>query len=228
MRKIQFVNGEYYHIYNRTIEEVPLFRTEKDYLKFLRNLKDLNNKSFYEERKNIIATQGFKKLGSFLCKMEKVVSILSYSLITNHFHLILKQLTDDGISKFMHKLGISHTNYSNKINRRKGPLFQGPFKAIHINNNNYLLWLCGYINGNVEIHKAGESKSYKWSSFRYLLGLEENKILDDTGIILSQFSNQEGFEGFVKTVVNESRKRKDLEKYLLESLSEKEPSSLLS
>jgi len=48
MRKVQFVNGEYYHIYNRTIEEIPLFKTEEDYLKFLKNLKDFNNKSFYE------------------------------------------------------------------------------------------------------------------------------------------------------------------------------------
>ena len=219
MRKVQFVNGEYYHIYNRTIEEIPLFKTEEDYLKFLKNLKDFNNKSFYEERKNIIATKGFKELGSFLGKMEKVVSILSYSLISNHFHFILKQLTDGGISKFMHKLGVSYTNYSNKIHKRRGPLFQGAFRAIHIDNNDYLLWLCGYINGNVEIHKAGEAKNYKWSSFKHLLGLEESEILDDTNIILSQFDNQEKFENFVKTVINESRKRKDLEKYLLESLN---------
>lgn len=218
MRKVQFINGEYYHIYNRTIEEAPLFKTEEDYLKFLRNLKDLNNKSFYEERKNIIVAKGFKELSSFLGKLEKVVSILSYSLITNHFHFILKQLTDGGISKFMHKLGVSYTNYFNKIHKRRGPLFQGTFKAIHIDNNNYLLWLCGYINGNVEIHKAGEVKNYKWSSFKHLLGLGESEILDDTNIILYQFGNQEKFENFVKTVIDESRERKDLEKYLLESL----------
>lgn len=218
MRKIQFVNGEYYHVYNRSVEERQLFEIEGDYLRFLRGLKDFNNKSFYEERKKIIDSRGFKELSSFLTGQDKVVSVLSHSLIPNHYHFILKQIVDGGISKFMHKLGTSYTNFFNKKFGRSGSLFQGPFKAIHINTNEYLLWLFGYVNGNIEIHKIAEAETYKWSSYRYFLGLEKNEVLDDKNIILSQFSTLEELKNFVKMVIEESRKRKDLEKYLLEKL----------
>lgn len=219
MRKVQFINGEYYHIYNRSVEERQLFETEENYLKFLRSFKDFNNKSFYEERKKIIEAQGFKELSSFLAGQENVISLLSYSLIPNHYHFILKQLVDEGISKFMHKLGTSYTNHFNKKYGRSGSLFQGPFKAIHINNNEYLLWLYGYVNGNIEIHKIAKAETHKWSSFRHFLGLENSAVLDNTNIILSQFNNLGKLREFVKIVIEESRKRKDMEKYLLEPLT---------
>lgn len=218
MRKIRFINGEYYHIYNQGVDKRQIFKDEKDYLKFLRNLRDLNNKSFYEERKKVIASQGFKELSSFLAGMEPVVEISSYALIPNHYHFILKQVADGGIPNFMHRLGTSYTNYFNKKYDRSGSLFQGPFKGIHIDNNEYLLWLSGYVNGNIEIHKIAQAENYKWSSFKYLLGIENNEILGDTEIISSQFDKSGGFKKFVEIVIDESRKRKDLEKYLLESL----------
>jgi len=216
MRKIQFINDNYYHVYNKCIEESELFRDNKDYIKFCRNLKDLNNKSFYEERQRIIESQGFKELGSFLAKEEKMVDIISYSLSSNHYHLILKQLKDGGISEFMHKAGVSYTNYLNKKYKRSGSVFLGPYKAIHINSNEYLLWLCGYVNGNIEIHKISEAETYKWSSYRHFLGLENSEIVKNTNIILSQFNNQDSFKSFTKRVIRESRERKDLKKYLLE------------
>lgn len=218
MRKTKFINGEYYHIYNQGVDKRQIFKDEEDYFKFLRNLRDFNNESLYEERKNFIVHQGLKELSSFLAGMKQVVETSSYALIPNHYHFILKQIVDEGIPKFMHKLGTSYTNYFNKKYKRSGSLFQGPFKGIHINNNEYLLWLSGYVNGNIEIHKIAEAKTYKWSSFRHFLGLENNEILNDKKIILSQFRTLEDFKNFVDVVINESRKRKDLERYLLESL----------
>jgi hypothetical protein len=70
MRKIQFVNGEYYHIYNRGVEKIPIFRDEEDYLKFKRGLRDFNNQSYYEERAAIVRKYGFKELSSFFEKVE--------------------------------------------------------------------------------------------------------------------------------------------------------------
>jgi len=218
MRKIQFVTGEWYHIYNRSIEGREIFLAEEDYLKFLRGIKDFNNKSFYEERARIVKTYGFKELSSFLKQVEKVVDISFYSLIPNHYHFILRQLTAEGIPKFMHKIGTSYTNYFNKKYGRSGSLFQGPYETIHIDNNNYFLWLSGYVNGNIEIHKIAEAESYPWSSLRSILGSKGNEILSGTEIVLSQFENLEGYKDFVKKVIEESRKRKDLEKYLLEKL----------
>jgi hypothetical protein len=70
--------------------------------------------------------------------VEKVVVIVCYCLLPNHFHLILKQLITNGIPNFLHKMGISFTNFINKKYGRSGSLFQGPYKAIHIDNNDYL------------------------------------------------------------------------------------------
>jgi len=216
MRKVKFVNGEYYHIYNRGVDKRAVFIDEKDYQKFLRNLKDFNNKSYYEQRESVIEEK--KELSSFLEGLEKVVEIIVYSLAPNHFHLILKQLTDNGISNFMHKIGTSSTNYFNKKYGRSGSLFQGPYKLIHIENNDYLLWLSGYVNGNIEIHRIDKAESYKWSSFQNFLGKEQNKILGDMGIILSQFKDQQDYKNFVNRVIEESKTRKEMEKYLLENL----------
>lgn len=214
MRKVQFINGEYYHIYNRGVDKREIFLDEKDYQKFLRGLKEFNNKSYYEER--VKALEEKKELSSFLGGLERIVNIVTYSLLPNHFHLIIKQSADNGISNFMHKLGTSFTNYFNKKYNRSGSLFQGPYKLIHVKNNDYLLWLSGYINGNSEIHEIANSATYRWSSLKNFLEKGQSEILKDTSIILSQFKDLKNYKTFVAEVIQEGRNKKEMEKYLLE------------
>ena len=214
MRKIQLINGEYYHIYNRGVDKREIFLDEKDYQKFLRSLKEFNNKSYYEERVKVLEEK--KELSSFLKKLKRIVNIVTYSLLPNHFHLIIKQSTDNGISNFMHKLGTSFTNYFNKKYNRSGSLFQGSYKLIHIKNNDYLLWLSGYVNGNSEIHKIANSATYRWSSLKNFLGKGQGEILKDTSIILSQFKDLQDYKTFMAGVIQGSKNRKEMEKYLLE------------
>lgn len=222
MRKIEFVKNEYYHIYNRGVDKRETFLAAKDYEKFLNGLRDFNNLSYYPERKRVLMSStstfelNFKELDHFLDEQERVVDIISYSLIPNHFHLVLRQLQDEGVSNFMHKLGTSHTNYFNKAYNRSGSLFQGPYKAIHIDSEEYLLWLVAYVNGNPEIHGLGEAKNYSWSSLRYFLGEGECKFLGEISIILEQFESLKAFQNFVRQVVKESKIKKEIKKYLLE------------
>lgn len=218
MRKIQFINNEYYHIYNRGIDKREIFLDEEDYLKFLRSLKDFNNQSYYEQRAQIVRSSGFKELSSFLEQSEKIVEVVCYCLVSNHFHLILKQINNKGISNFLHKIGTSLTNFFNKKYQRSGSLFQGPYKAVHINNNDYLLWLSAYINGNIQIHGITNAQNYKWSSYKNYLKLENDEVLVNNEIILSQFKNIEEYKNFVEVVIKESKNRKDMEKYLLEKI----------
>jgi len=82
-----------------------------------------------------------------LNKVDKLVDVVCYCLNSNHYHMILKQKSNDGIKKFMHKLGTSYTMYFNKKLKRSGSLFQGKFKSIHIDSNEYLLYLSAYVNG---------------------------------------------------------------------------------
>ena len=201
-------------------------------------MRDFNNKTYYEDRLNalglskksvrVLHSDDFKRLGDFLKEQERVVNNVSYNMISNHFHFILQQLQDDGISNLMHKLGTSYTNCFNKKNERSGALFQGPYKAIHIDNEKYLLWLIGYINGNIEIHGLGKASDYPWSSYSAIRkelrsflnkeasGLSNLSVLSGLDIIKSQFASVEQFEEFVKMVIEDSRKNKEMRKYLLE------------
>jgi len=239
MRKVYFANGEYYHIYNRGVDKRNVFIDKKDYWKFFDGLRDFNNKTYYEERLQILGISkdnpkepssfDFKELGSFLQKQRKIVNILGYSLNPNHFHFIVQQLEDKGISNFMHKLGTSYPNYFNKKYERSGSLFQGAFKAVHVDNNDYLLWLAGYVNGNIEIHGLGNAENYPWSSYQVIFnelgslqgkGKERSSLsaLSGLGIIFSQFSSAKEFKDFVKQVIRESGENKKMKKYLLEAI----------
>ncbi len=239
MRDIDFANGEFYHIYNRGVDKRETFLDEKDYWKFFDGLRDFNNNSAYEERLSALSISkdspkppsgfDFKALGAFLEQQKKVVDVISYTINPNHFHLIVRQLMDNGISNFMRKVGLGYTNYFNKKNKRSGALFQGAYKIIHIDNNSYLLWLLGYVNGNIEIHGLGKAADYSWSSYRAIkkaLGAFCEKApsalpnlsvlsgLED--IVLPQFKNESEFKSFVEQVIKESRTKKEMEKYLLE------------
>jgi len=232
--------GEYYHIYNRGVDKRQVFMDKEDNWKFFDCLRDLNNETSYEERLSAIGmskhtirdlkSYDFKRLGSFLEEQNKIVDIISYTNNPNHFHLILKQLQNKGISDFMHKVGTSYTNYFNKKYERSGVLFQGIFKRIHIDSAEYLLWLLGYVNGNIEIHGLNKASDYPWSSFqaiwKELRSFQDDKtnslsnlsVLSGLDIIFSQFSSVEEFKDFVAQVIKESRENKKMEKYLLEAI----------
>ena len=77
-----------------------------------------------------------------------LVEIVAYCLNPNHYHLIVKQISEKGIERFMQKIGTGYTNYFNKRYERSGALFQGKFKSIHIDSNEYLLHLSVYVFEN--------------------------------------------------------------------------------
>jgi len=77
-----------------------------------------------------------------------LVEIIVYCLNPNHYHIILRQVSEGGVSKFMLKLSSGYSSYFNKKNKRSGSLFQGRFKAVHIDSNEYLLYLSAYVNKN--------------------------------------------------------------------------------
>jgi len=147
---------------------------------------------------------------------EPLVEIICYSLLPNHFHFILRQLKDGGISKFMLKLGMGYANYFNFKYLRSGSLFQGRFKAIHIKTNSYFFWLSGYINGNAEIHKICKTEKWSWSSYKDYLNLRRGTLCDK-GIILKDFKNIEEYKNLVNIIVKESTEIKNaIKQYLLE------------
>lgn len=224
MRETEFSNDECYHIYNRGVDKREVFGEEKDYLRFLKNMREFNNELTREQRicketelnsENSELSSVSSAMLEFFSSLPKLVEIICYCLNPNHYHFILRQLADNGIIKFMHKIGTGYPNYFNIKYNHSGHLFQGRFKAIHIDTNEYLLWLSGYVNGNAEIHKIAKAENYKWCSYQDYLELRNGTICNKE-IILSQFKNVEEYRKYVEMVVRESGKRKDLEKYFIE------------
>ncbi|KKR19076.1 MAG: hypothetical protein UT48_C0037G0006 [Parcubacteria group bacterium GW2011_GWE2_39_37] len=216
MRKFEFQTDEYYHIYNRGVDKRQIFVDENDFIRFLTGMREFNIE------KSIGSLRTLQALSACSCRhlepgeSTSLVNIICYCLNKNHFHFILKQQIENGITKFMHKISMGYTNYFNLKHERSGSLFQGPFKAVHINTNDYLLWLSGYINGNCQIHGLGDAKNYPWSSYKDYLYLR-NGTLCDKKPILEQFKGLNEYEKFVEMIVNDSSERKEeYKKYLLE------------
>lgn len=162
IRKITFVEDQYYHVFNRGVDKRSIFKDTKDIQYFLNRLADLN----IDDSGTKFTTQRFKRKGEKIhfLDQQKLVSIVAYCLLPNHYHLILKQESENGISKFMQKLGTSHTMYFNAKYKRSGSLFQGKFKANMIDGDFGLPVLSVYVNLNYIHHKINPKTSLVKSS----------------------------------------------------------------
>lgn len=214
MRKAQFVTGEYYHIFNRGVDKRSIFDGKYDYGRFMQSMEDFNT----TEPIGSIFEHSFRKrlqLGNPVSKLEKgkpLVGFVAYCLNPNHYHFILHQLVDRGIEKFMHKLGLGYTKYFNQKNRRSGVLFQGPFKGIHIDSNEYLLYVSAYVNLNNRVHSLGNGVSKSsWDEY-----FKNRAGFCDKGVILDQFKNFSEYRNFARGALKIMLERKEMNHLLLE------------
>ncbi|OGM57468.1 hypothetical protein A2955_04580 [Candidatus Woesebacteria bacterium RIFCSPLOWO2_01_FULL_37_19] len=221
-RKTIFANDEIYHVYNRGIDKRPTFTSRREYKRAVLTLDYYRyekpplrlSKALtinLEERKPF-----FENLRN---KSEKIVEIVAYCLMPNHFHLLLKQKLDNGISTFVSNFTNSYTRFFNTRNKkREGPLFQGVFKAVHIEDNEQLLHIQRYIHINPVVSFIVSAKNldnYEWSSLQEYVGLDE-KIICDKEIILDQFSSIKNYKKFLFDQINYARKLKEIEHLLIE------------
>ncbi|KKW39837.1 hypothetical protein A3I46_01060 [Candidatus Kaiserbacteria bacterium RIFCSPLOWO2_02_FULL_54_13] len=142
-RTFSFIPGEFYHVYNRGTDKRKIFMSLSERDRFLALLYLANQDDPVD----------LKLQGSTLLEIEErtgepIVEIVAYCLMPNHFHLLLREHEEDGISKFMQKLTTGYTMYFNKRHERNGSLFQGRFKATHAANDRYLRYLISYIHLN--------------------------------------------------------------------------------
>ncbi|MDO8572373.1 MAG: transposase [bacterium] len=219
-RKTPFVIGEFYHIYNRGVDKRNIFSDEQDVDRFMQSMDVFNVLepigSIYEK------TFEDKRFGSKASKSEKLVNFIAYCLNPNHYHFILEPLVDRGIEKFMQRLGTGDTKYFNNKYKRSGALFQGKFKSIHINSNEYLLHLSAYVNLNWRVHQLGRSMSKlvkSRSSWGEYTG-DERKGFCEKGIILEQFKNKADYKTFaqdsLESILERKADLKEMGRYLLE------------
>ena len=147
MKKIKTIKGEYYHILNRGNNKQPIFKDDRDRIRFLFLILYFQSPAiFYNLGRQVsyyVRHQMFNISEETIKKIidTRYVEIVSFTLMPNHFHLIIHELEEGGISRFMQRTLNSHAKYFNAINKTSGHLFQGPFKVIHIKDDNQLLYL---------------------------------------------------------------------------------------
>lgn len=222
MRRDKFVPDNYYHIYNRTIFKMPEFKNNRNCerlsqafllanwtestraFQFLRNHKDATIEDAFK-----IAEKG-----------ERLVDILCYVIMPDHYHLLLRERKEGGISQFVRKCDISIAKYINISNERKGTIFESRFQSKYIDTNEYLLHLSLYIHLNPLDFIFGKNwrshglknwqvqkkklLNYPWSSLNFFLNNQENKIISGTEIILDQFINSKEYDTFLREWSEES------------------------
>lgn len=144
-----YVEDGFYHVYNRGVEKRKIFLDDQDYKVFLKGLKlYLDPPKDLPTRKITIGDYSFQAPAKPLKNYHGEIELLSFCLMPNHFHLLIKQKSRNSIELFMRSLATKYSTYFNKKYDRVGTLFQGPYKAVLVDNDNYLLHLSRYIHLN--------------------------------------------------------------------------------
>lgn len=161
-----FIEDGYYHVYNRGVDKRIIFLNQYDCERFLFYLKTY----LTPQEDLLLQSQSNPGLLRFVSKsLHTEVDLLSFSLMPNHFHLLLKQHTEDGITKLMKRLITAYVRYFNTKYERKGPLFESIYKACNVESDSYLLHLSRYIHLN-PIKVSSEIDFRNYSSLAYFLG----------------------------------------------------------
>lgn len=228
MRKLKFVVGEIYHIFNRGAEKRDIFLSDSDRWRFLQGMylfndeKSSANLLFRLERDK--GGANFKTLKEFISNRQEerkqLVKIMVDTLMPNHFHFILEEIEEGGISRFMQKFCTGFTMFFNKKYDHAGSLFQGPFKAVHVDNELYLQYLLVYLNvinpgqliepnlkeeGPKDINEILKfAEEYSWSTHKEYAGLR-NSIIINKGILGGIFDAPEKYIEFAKAVLQDKK-----------------------
>lgn len=225
MQKPIFIENQIYHIYNRGVEKRSIFIDNQDYTRFIHCLFEFNDKNpvknFSRVEMNEFRSDSLRDNVAERKQKNKprklLVEILAFVLMPNHFHLLLQQKVDEGIVRFMQKIGIAHTMYFNQKYERVGPLFQGRFKAVLVEKDAHFLYLPHYIHlnpldlinesdRNSLIGKMTFLENYRWSSLPDYIGKKNFPSVTQRDFLLESFDGTEGYKKDIKEWVEGNNK----------------------
>lgn len=202
IRYIPLVQGYHYHVFNRGVNKRPIFKSKYEYNRFLLLLRFYNSLEYPVKFSKFIklSVDQRKEIWNRLGREKTHTDILTYCLMPNHFHLLLKQNSENGISKLLGNLQNSYARYFNIKNERIGHLFQGQFKAVKIDGEEQLLHVSRYIHLNpyssAIVKKIEDLENYEWSSLREYINKIPFKLCSKESIMTS-FKNPENYKKFV-------------------------------
>ncbi len=214
MRAVRFIKGNFYHIYNRGVEKRIIFEENLDYLRFLFSML-IHQSNIPIVKPNRYISEWFKtyRKGMALRSDQildgrwrrqlsdvRLTALTAFALMPNHFHLLLQETTEGGISRYMMRLQDGYTKFFNTKYERSGHLLQGPFQAVEITTNEQMEYVSAYIHRNPREIKGWTKKEhqYPWSSYQDYLGENRWEELLDTAPIFNQFKSKKEYRSFVE------------------------------
>jgi putative transposase len=199
----EFAPQQYYHLYNRGVEKRPIFLDDQDYLVFLGLLKRyLSGENHNKNNRH-----------TFSLLTDKV-QLLAYCLMPNHFHLLLYQESEDGITQLMRRVSTGYVMYFNNRYQRVGGLFQGRYKASLINKDAYLHHISRYIHLN-----PSNYQSYKFSSLQYYMGKKQASWVQTKPILDLFEGDMQQYRQFLADY-QEAKREIDILKWQLANINE--------
>ncbi len=224
-RTTPLVTTNIYHIYNRSIDQRIVFKNKGDYERALKTFNyyshSLPNPKLSIFLRLPVEYQN-KILEKFIDEDEKLITPISFCLMPDHFHFLITQNKDGGISKFAADFQNSYTKYFNEKYHRLGPIFLSRFKAVRIENESQLLHVSRYIHLNPYssglVKNLKELSQYQWSSLgEYLSPTSFAENICDKTIILNHFKRAARFRYFTFSQAGYQRSLKSIRNILLEA-----------
>lgn len=213
-RHIPFASGEIYHIVSRGSNKDRIFLITRDYKRFV---KGLAYYKFDGPKPSFSKLSQLQILGMEPKLTSKFVEILGFCLMSNHIHLLVKQLKDSGVSNFMRQLLNSYAKYFNIKHKHSGPLFESRFRAVQIENDEQLLHVSRYIHLNpVVSHVADSLETYAWSSYTdYMNGESQLCLVTE---VLSYFESPDKYRTFLKDQISYGESLEQIKHQVLEDI----------
>jgi putative transposase len=205
----QLAEGEYYHILNRGAHRDPIGKDRRDWERLMFAILFFQSDLGIDNVGRVV--EKYSPLTGYPVAESTIEGILSrrnveltcFALMPNHFHLLIKERTEGGISRYLHRIETAYTKYFNARYEHPGHLFQGRYKAVHVKDNRQLLYLSAYIHRNPREIKgwAGREAEYPWSSLQDYVTANRWGGLLSTDIIASQFdaTKSSNYADFVRT-----------------------------
>lgn len=210
-----YINNSFYHIYNRGVDSRIIYNEEPDYVRFIHDLYEFNDEKAAPHYNWLNKKKGILNINKNNPR-KLLVNIHCFCLMNNHFHLILEQITDNGITKFMRKMGTGYTMYFNEKYERSGALFQGKFKSILIDNDEYMMHLSRYIHLNPvdtidsswREHGIKDTQysldflnKYRWSSFMDYIGINNFPSVTKREFLNNYFKQTKDYMKFINSIL---------------------------
>jgi len=191
-RKTAFAKEQYYHIFNRGVNRENIFYQNVNYIYLLNKIKKYAHSN--------------------------KIDIIAYCLMPNHYHFLLYQKSEKPISDFMQLLLNSNSKAINSKYHRSGTLFEGPFKSIHIEKEEYLIHLCRYIHRNpIDCFKPLVQNISNWAYSNYPDWISErNGTLVNREFVESYFAEPVDYKKFVLDYIPNKKILNNLKPYYLD------------